>query len=71
MNLEIIALLETSENAQFLEARQGLLLGIIEVVDNAGSALAHPVSFIRFSESSPVQSLEAAQAVPVSPPKAS
>ncbi len=71
MNLEIIALLETWENPKFLEIRQGLLLGIIEVVDNAGSALAHPVSSIRFSESSPVQALAPAAPLPVSPPKAS
>ena len=71
MNLEVIALLETSLHPKFLEIRQGLLLGIIEVVDNAGSALAHPVSFIRFSESSPVQALGPTPALPVSPPKAS
>jgi len=71
MNLEIIALLETSQWPKFLEARQGLLLGIIEVVDNAGSALAHPVSSIRISDSSTVQSLEAAPPSPASPPNAS
>lgn len=56
MNLEIVAMLETSDNAKFLEARQGLLLGIIEVVDEAGSSLAHPVSNIRLSDSA--QSLD-------------
>lgn len=64
MNLEIIAMLETSDNAQFLEARQGLLLGIIEVVDDAGSSLAHPVSSIRLSDSSQAQLLEPAPAAP-------
>jgi MscS family membrane protein len=55
MNLEIVAMLETSDNAKFLEARQGLLLGIIEVVDSAGSSLAHPVSSIRLNDSDQAQ----------------
>ncbi len=71
MNLEIIALLETSENAKFMDVRQGLLLGIVEQVDNAGSSLAHPVSSIRVSDSSQAQLLEAAPAQPASAPKAS
>ncbi|HEX2673786.1 MAG TPA: mechanosensitive ion channel family protein [Polyangiaceae bacterium] len=62
MNLEIIAMLETSDNAKFLEARQGLLLGIIEVVDDAGSSLAHPVSSIRLSDANQAQLLEPAPA---------
>ncbi|HET7542762.1 MAG TPA: mechanosensitive ion channel domain-containing protein [Polyangiaceae bacterium] len=60
MNLEIVAMLETSENAKFLEVRQGLLLGIIEIVDEAGSSLAHPVSTIRLND--PAPSLEPAPA---------
>jgi len=71
MNLEIIAMVETSDNARFLEVRQGLLLGIIEVVDRAGSALAHPVSSIRLSDVSPAQLQSSAAAPPASPPKAS
>jgi len=60
MNLEIVAMLETSDNAKFLEVRQGLLLGIIEVVDEAGSSLAHPVSNIRLSDGASAQLLEPA-----------
>ena len=67
MNLEIVAMLETSDNAKFLEVRQGLLLGIIEVVDNAGGALAHPVSSVWLSESLRAQSPEPA---PTAGPKA-
>lgn len=63
LNLEIIALLETSENAQFLEVRQGLLLGILEAVEQGGGALAHPTSSIRLSDSSPAQVLEPAAAL--------
>jgi len=70
MNLEIIAMLETSDNAKFLEVRQGLLLGIVEVVDKAGSSLAHPVSSIRLSDSSQTQLLDSA-ALPRSAPNAS
>jgi MscS family membrane protein len=69
MNLEIVAMLETSDNAKFLEVRQGLLLGIIEVVDEAGSSLAHPVSSIRLNDGAP--SLEASSSLPASPPNAS
>jgi MscS family membrane protein len=71
MNLEIIAMLETSENAKFLEVRQGLLLGIIEVVDNAGSSLAHPVSSIRISDSGQAQLLEQVPPPPATTPTAS
>jgi MscS family membrane protein len=73
MNLEIVAMLQTSDNSKFLEGRQGLLLGIIEVVDRSGSALAHPVSSIRlndFAQSRAPQTQEPA-AAPASPPKAS
>jgi MscS family membrane protein len=55
MNLEIIAMVETSDYARFLEVRQGLLLGIVEVVDKSGSSLAHPVSSIRLTEADQAQ----------------
>src|SRR6478736_4109384 len=60
MNLEIVAMLANSDNAKFLETRQGLLLGIIEVVDDAGSSLAHPVSTIRLNDSDQAQGAESA-----------
>jgi MscS family membrane protein len=65
MNLEIIAMVETSDWARFLEVRQGLLLGIVEVVDQSGSSLAHPVSSIRLTEA------DQAQLTPPPPPPAS
>jgi len=71
MNLEIVAMLETADNAKFLEVRQGLLLAIIEIVDHAGSALAHPVSSIRLSNSAQAQLLEAAPPLANSAPNAS
>ena len=71
MNLEVITLLETSQYATFLELRQGLLLGIIEVVDAAGGAFAHPVSSIRLSDSSSVASPEPAPPAPASSPNQS
>ena len=55
MNIEIAAMLATTDNARFLEQRQGLLLAIVEVIDKAGSALAHPVSSIRLSEAGQAQ----------------
>ena len=55
MNLEIVAMVETSDYARFMEVRQGLLLGIVEVVDRSGSSLAHPVSSIRLTEAEQAQ----------------
>jgi MscS family membrane protein len=55
MNLEIVAMVETSDYARFLEVRQGLLLGIVETVDKSGSSLAHPVSSIRLTEADQAQ----------------
>ena len=66
MNLEIVAMVESSDNAKFLDVRQALLLGIIEIVDEAGSALAHPVSLIRLSDPSQARVLEPAP--PPTPP---
>jgi len=75
MNLEIITLLETSQYPKFLELRQGLLLGIMEVVENTGGTLAHPVSSIRLSDPTQAQILESvppeAAASPSVTPKAS
>ncbi|MET0795468.1 MAG: mechanosensitive ion channel domain-containing protein [Polyangiaceae bacterium] len=65
MNLEVVAMVETSDWARFLEVRQGLLLGIVEVVDKSGSSLAHPVSSIRLSEA------DQAQLQPPAPPTGS
>ena len=70
MNLEIAAMLQTAENAAFLEVRQSLLLGIVGVVDGAGSALAHPVSSIRLTDSAQAQLLEPSPAPAFSDAKA-
>ena len=67
MNLEIIAMVETSDYARFLEVRQGLLLGIVEVVDQSGTSLAHPVSSIRLTEADQAQLMQP----PVSDPRSS
>ena len=50
MNLEVAALMNTSDYDRFLELRQGLLLAIVQVVDEAGTSLAHPVSSIRVTD---------------------
>ncbi len=42
LNIEVSAMLATTNYTQFLEVRQGLLLKILSVVENAGSALANP-----------------------------
>jgi MscS family membrane protein len=58
MNVEIAAMLETADYAKFLETRQGLLLGIVDVIDKSGSSLAHPVSSIKLSEADAAQVLQ-------------
>ncbi len=50
LNVEILGMLETIDNARFLNVRQDLLLGILQVVRDAGASLAHPVSSIRLTE---------------------
>ena len=58
MNIEITAMLDTSDNGKFMEVRQGLLLGIVDIVDKSGSSLAHPVSSIRLTEADAAQALQ-------------
>jgi MscS family membrane protein len=50
MNIEVAAMIATTDYAKFLEVRQALLLGIVQAVENAGSALARPVRSIELSE---------------------
>jgi len=50
MNVEIVALLALTDQAEFLERRQALLLAIVAVIDESGAGLAHPVSSFNLSE---------------------
>jgi MscS family membrane protein len=50
LNVEVEAMCETTNYNRFLEVRQALLLAIVEVVERAGSALAHPVRSLELSE---------------------
>jgi MscS family membrane protein len=43
LTLEVVALFETTDGSRFLDAKERLLLGILRAVDEAGTALAHPV----------------------------
>ncbi|MEO8901211.1 MAG: mechanosensitive ion channel family protein [Polyangiaceae bacterium] len=43
LNIEVSAMLATTNYAQFLDVRQALLLSILSVLENAGSALANPL----------------------------
>ena len=42
MNIEVGAMFATTDGNAFANARQALLLGIIAIIEEAGSALAHP-----------------------------
>jgi len=46
LDLEVLAWMKTQDNAVFREARQELLLGIMEVVERGGSALAFPTQTV-------------------------
>ncbi len=43
MNIEVGAMLNTMDGNALADARQRLLLGIVETIERAGSALAHPI----------------------------
>ncbi|MEO7035695.1 MAG: mechanosensitive ion channel family protein [Polyangiaceae bacterium] len=43
LNIEVSAMLATTNYAQFVDVRQALLLSILSVLENAGSALANPL----------------------------
>lgn len=63
MNIEIAAMIGTTDNVQFLEAQQELLLGIVQIVEQAGTGLAHPVSTIRLSEPDQAQLTQVTAAI--------
>ncbi len=49
MNIEVGAMLNTMDGNAFAAARQTLLLGIVEVIEQAGCTLAHPVRSLELS----------------------
>jgi MscS family membrane protein len=49
MNVEIAALLATTNAEEFLQQREALLLAIVAVIDESGAGLAHPVSHVKLS----------------------
>jgi len=46
LDVEVLAWMKTQDNAVFRQARQELLLGIMEVVERGGSALAFPTQTV-------------------------
>jgi MscS family membrane protein len=63
MNLEVTAMLNTTDGSAFLAAREKLLLGIVGIIEQAGSTLAHPLRTITVSK-------EAEPSPPGQPPRA-
>ncbi|HEY3669213.1 MAG TPA: mechanosensitive ion channel family protein, partial [Polyangiaceae bacterium] len=49
MSIEVAAMIASADYARFLEVRQGLLLGIVDAIETAGGALAHPVRSIELA----------------------
>ncbi len=49
MNIEVGAMFNTMDGNAFADARQALLLGIVSVIEQAGSALAHPTRTLQLS----------------------
>jgi MscS family membrane protein len=50
LNIEVSAMLATTDYAEFMDVRQRLLLRILAVLDELGSALANPVRSIELGE---------------------
>jgi MscS family membrane protein len=57
LNLEIAAMCETTDYDKFLDVRQALLLGIVQVVEKSGGALAHPVRSIEIAQGASLEQL--------------
>jgi MscS family membrane protein len=47
LNLELGAMLDTTDGAQFMDAKQRLLLGVVREVERSGASLAHPARTIQ------------------------
>ncbi|MEP7052651.1 MAG: mechanosensitive ion channel family protein [Pseudomonadota bacterium] len=50
LNIEVSAMLATTNYAQFMDVRQSLLLSMLAVIDDAGSALSNPVRSIELGD---------------------
>jgi MscS family membrane protein len=50
MSVEIAVMIATSDYTKFSDVRQSLLLGIVEAVEQAGGALAHPMRSVELVE---------------------
>jgi MscS family membrane protein len=50
MNIEVAVMIATTNYTKYMEVRQSLLLGIVEAVESAGSALARPVRSIELAD---------------------
>ena len=50
MNLEVAAMLDTTDGNAFADARQALLLGIVSAIEQSGCALDHPVRSLELQE---------------------
>ncbi|HEY2735787.1 MAG TPA: mechanosensitive ion channel domain-containing protein, partial [Polyangiales bacterium] len=58
LNLELSAICELTDYDRFMSVRQALLLGVIEVVEQFGAALAHPTRNIELDPDFTRQILE-------------
>jgi MscS family membrane protein len=50
MNLEVAAMMDTTDGNAFANARQALLLGIVSAIEQSGCALAHPMRSLELQE---------------------
>jgi MscS family membrane protein len=53
MNIEAGAMLSTTDGAQYADAKERLLLGILRIVEKAGAKLAHPTQRVELVSSPP------------------
>jgi hypothetical protein len=53
MNIEAGAMLSTTDGAQYADAKERLLLGILRIIEKAGAKLAHPTQRVELVSSPP------------------
>lgn len=70
MNLEIAAMLGTTDGAKFMDAKEKLLLGVLRAVESSGASLAHPTRSVELKPLPPSEQ-PLREAAPDSAPRAS
>ncbi len=71
LNIEASAMFDTVDGAQFMDAKERLLLGILRVVEEAGVSIAHPVRTVELAQAPGSSAVAKTPAEPESAPRLS